>query len=172
MEFENRNDITVKDYLKMSQKKTGSLFELCFEIPSLISEKYSNYVNELKNLGRNLGVIFQIQDDVLELLLDDNQMGKGTLSDITRHKKTILNCIAYEKDSKAWHVFRKSISNLDNNKKKRAILEFFEKNSIKSEAINILNKHVSKCDKIVLNLPKEIQNGLNELIDYIVKRKR
>ena len=172
MEFENRNDITVKDYLKMSQKKTGSLFELCFEIPSLISEKDSNYVNELKNLGRNLGVIFQIQDDVLELLLDDNQMGKGTLSDITRHKKTILNCIAYEKDSKAWHVFRKSISNLDNNKKKRAILEFFEKNSIKFEAINILNKHVSKCDKIVLNLPKEIQKGLNELIDYIVKRKK
>ena len=73
---------------------------------------------------------------------------------------------------KTWHVFRKSISNLDNNKKKRAILEFFEKNSIKSEAINILNKHVSKCDKIVLNLPKEIQKGLNELIDYIVKRQK
>jgi geranylgeranyl pyrophosphate synthase len=172
MQFEDRNDITVKDYLKMSQKKTGSLFELCFEIPSLISENYSNYVDELKSLGRNLGVIFQIQDDILELVLDDVQMGKGTLSDITRHKKTILNCIAEEKASKAWQLFRKSISNLDNNKKKSAILEFFEKNNIKSEAMKILNEYVLRCDDIVLNLPKEIQKELNELIDYIVKRQK
>jgi geranylgeranyl pyrophosphate synthase len=156
----------------MSQKKTGSLFELCFEIPSLISENYSNYVDELKSLGRNLGVIFQIQDDILELVLDDVQMGKGTLSDITRHKKTILNCIAEEKASKAWQLFRKSISNLDNNKKKSAILEFFEKNNIKSEAMKILNEYVLRCDDIVLNLPKEIQKELNELIDYIVKRQK
>ena len=47
----------------MSSKKTGSLFELCFEIASLISDKYKENVNELKKLGRNLGVIFQIQDD-------------------------------------------------------------------------------------------------------------
>jgi geranylgeranyl pyrophosphate synthase len=148
------------------------LFELCFEIPSLISEKYNKYVDELKSLGRNLGVIFQIQDDILELVLDDIQMGKGTLSDVTRHKKTILNCIAHEQDSKTWQLFRKSISNLDNNKKKSAILEFFEKNNIKSLAIDILNKHLKKCDKIILNLPKEIQEGLSELVDYILKRQK
>ena len=172
MEFEDRDDVTLKDYLEMSQKKTGSLFELCFEIPSLISEKYYKYVDELKSLGRNLGVIFQIQDDILELVLNDAQMGKGTLSDVTRHKKTILNCIAHEQDSKAWQFFRKSISNLDNNKKKNAILEFFEKNNIKSQAMDILNKHLSKCDKIVLKLTKEIQKDLKELIDYIVKREK
>jgi geranylgeranyl pyrophosphate synthase len=172
MEFEDRDDVTLKDYLEMSQKKTGSLFELCFEIPSLISEKYYKYVDELKSLGRNLGVIFQIQDDILELVLDDIQMGKGTLSDVTRHKKTILNCIAHEQDSKTWQLFRKSISNLDNNKKKSAILEFFEKNNIKSLAIDILNKHLKKCDKIILNLPKEIQEGLSELVDYILKRQK
>jgi geranylgeranyl pyrophosphate synthase len=172
MEFEDRDDVTLKDYLEMSQKKTGSLFELCFEIPSLISENYYKYVDELKSLGRNLGVIFQIQDDILELVLDDIQMGKGTLSDVTRHKKTILNCIAHEQDSKTWQLFRKSISNLDNNKKKSAILEFFEKNNIKSQAIDILNKHLKKCDKIILNLPKEIQEGLSELVDYILKRQK
>ena len=170
MEFENSENIGLADYFKMSQKKTGSLFELCFEIPALISEKYENYVNDLKSLGRNLGVIFQIQDDVLELELDDTQMGKGTLSDITRNKKTILNCVAFEKDSKAWNIFRKSISNLDNKNKKSAILEYFDRNNIKSEAKKILDEHVSKCDAIVANLPNEIQKGLKELIDYIIKR--
>jgi hypothetical protein len=52
-------------------------------------------------------------------------MGKGTLSDVTRHKKTILNCIAHEQDSKTWQLFRKSISNLDNNKKKECNIRIF-----------------------------------------------
>jgi|TARA_B100001093_G_scaffold515104_1_gene590665 geranylgeranyl pyrophosphate synthase len=172
MEFENSKNITVNEYLKMSQKKTGSLFELCFEIPSLISEKYDNSVDKFKSLGRNLGVIFQIQDDILELTLDDSQMGKGTLSDIARDKKTILNCLAFEKDSKSWNAFRESISSLRGIKKKDAIAEYFEKNDIKTEAINLLDKYVLKCDEIVMNLPKEIQNDLKELIDYIINREK
>ena len=172
MEFEDSESITVQDYVKMSQKKTGSLFELCFEIPSLISDEYDNYVDELKNLGRNLGVIFQIQDDILELMSDDVHMGKGTFSDIARDKKTILNCIAFEKDSKAWNRFRKSIFDLDNDKKKRKILEYFERNNIKYEAKIILDEYISKCDEILINFPKDIQKGLEELIDYIIKREK
>ncbi len=172
MEFEDSESITVQDYVKMSQKKTGSLFELCFEIPSLISDEYDNYVDELKNLGRNLGVIFQIQDDILELMSDDVHMGKGTFSDISRDKKTILNCIAFEKDSKAWNRFRKSIFDLDNDKKKRKILEYFERNNIKYEAKIILDEYISKCDEILINFPKDIQKGLEELIDYIIKREK
>lgn len=172
MEFEGRENITVEDYLKMSQKKTGSLFELCFEIAALVSNEHENYVNELKMLGRNLGVIFQIQDDILELISDDIEMGKGTYSDVIRDKKTILNCIALEKDSKSWSRFRQSILDYDKDKKKSAVLEYFETNNIKSEAKQLLEKYISKCDEIIINLPKDIQEGLRELIYYIIKRKK
>jgi geranylgeranyl pyrophosphate synthase len=172
MEFEGRENITVEDYLKMSQKKTGSLFELCFEIAALVSNEHENYVNELKMLGRNLGVIFQIQDDILELISDDIEMGKGTYSDVIRDKKTILNCIALEKDSKSWSRFRQSILDYDKDKKKSAVLEYFETNNIKSEAKQLLEKYISKCDEIIINLPKDIQEGLKELIYYIIKRKK
>jgi geranylgeranyl pyrophosphate synthase len=172
MEFEGRENITVEDYLKMSQKKTGSLFELCFEIAALVSNEHENYVNELKMLGRNLGVIFQIQDDILELISDDIEMGKGTYSDLIRDKKTILNCIALEKDSKSWSRFRQSILDYDKDKKKSAVLEYFETNNIKSEAKQLLEKYISKCDEIIINLPKDIQEGLKELIYYIIKRKK
>ena len=172
MEFEGRENLTVEDYLKMSQKKTGSLFELCFEIAALVSKEHENYVNELKMLGRNLGVIFQIQDDILELISDDIEMGKGTYSDVIRDKKTILNCIALEKDSKSWSRFRQSILDYDKDKKKSAVLEYFETNNIKSEAKQLLEKYISKCDEIIINLPKDIQEGLKELIYYIIKRKK
>ena len=172
MEFEGRENITVEDYLKMSQKKTGSLFELCFEIAALVSKEHENYVNDLKMLGRNLGVIFQIQDDILELISDDIEMGKGTYSDVIRDKKTILNCIALEKDSKSWSRFRQSILDYDKDKKKSAVLEYFETNNIKSEAKQLLEKYISKCDEIIINLPNDIQEGLKELIYYIIKRKK
>ena len=45
-------------------------------------------------------MIFQIQDDILELETDTENMGKGTFSDIERNKKTILTCLAMEKNLK------------------------------------------------------------------------
>jgi len=50
MEFEKKDFVSVNDYLLMSAKKTGSLFELCFEIASLISDKYEKYLKNLKYL--------------------------------------------------------------------------------------------------------------------------
>ena len=77
MEFESR-EASVDEYLLMSAKKTGALFELCFEISSLISDDYLEFKSELKALGRNLGIIFQIQDDILEMSTSSENMGKST----------------------------------------------------------------------------------------------
>ena len=97
MEFESR-DATVDEYILMSGKKTGSLFELCFEIPCLISDDFLEFKFELKKLGRNLGIIFQMQDDILEMSTSSKNMGKGTNSDIERSKKTILSSMALDQD--------------------------------------------------------------------------
>ena len=64
MEFENSN-ATIDEYLLMSEKKTGSLFALCFEMPALINKDFSDYKSILRELGKNLGIIFQMQDDIL-----------------------------------------------------------------------------------------------------------
>ncbi|MGY8809178.1 MAG: polyprenyl synthetase family protein, partial [Fidelibacterota bacterium] len=102
MEFESR-DASVNEYILMSEKKTGSLFELCFEIPALISDDYIQFKSELKTFGRNLGVIFQIQDDILEMSTSSENMGKGTNSDIERNKKTILSSMALDLDRDGWN---------------------------------------------------------------------
>ena len=97
MEFESRN-ASIDEYFLMSEKKTGSLFELCFEIPSLMSDDYLQFRPQLKKIGRNLGVIFQMQDDILEMSTSSENMGKGTNSDIERSKKTILSSMALDQD--------------------------------------------------------------------------
>ena len=85
-DFEEKDFVSVNDYLLMSAKKTGSLFELCFEIATLVSDKYEDHVKDLKDLGRNLGIIFQIQDDILEIFSNTKSMGKSLGSDILSKK--------------------------------------------------------------------------------------
>ena len=172
MEFENKNFVSVSDYLLMSSKKTGSLFELCFEIPSLISKKYEEYVKDLKKLGRNLGVIFQIQDDILELISDNDNMGKSTFSDIKRNKKTILTCLAMEKNSEKWNKLLESTNSQNAIEKKKLIHHFFIENGLKEESDKLLNHYIDKCNDTMTILPEEIQGGLNELINYIIKRNK
>ena len=172
MEFENKDFVSVPDYLLMSLKKTGSLFELCFEIASLISDKYEKNVNELKKLGRNLGVIFQIQDDILELETDSENMGKGAFSDIERNKKTILTCFAMEKNLSEWKKLIESTNNENISSKKKSIYNFFIENNLKEESDKLLADYISQCNDIINELPDEIQGGLNELISYIIKRNK
>ena len=172
MEFESSDLVSVSDYLLMSSKKTGSLFELCFEIASLISDKYEENVNELKKLGRNLGVIFQIQDDILELETNDENMGKGTFSDIERNKKTILSCLAMEKNLNDWNKLIQSTDHENVSSKKESIYNFFIEHNLRQEADKILEDCISKCNDIINELPEEIQGGLNELISYIIKRNK
>ena len=170
MEFEKKDFVSVNDYLLMSAKKTGSLFELCFEIASLISDKYEKYLKNLKDLGRNLGIIFQIQDDILELTANNDVLGKSTFSDIERNKKTILTCLAMEKNLNDWNKLIESINKKNNIEKKELMNDFFDKKNLREESNNLLTEYINKCNEIISQLPEEIQGGLNELIGYIIKR--
>ena len=170
MEFEKKDFVSVNDYLLMSAKKTGSLFELCFEISSLISDKYEKYLKNLKDLGRNLGIIFQIQDDILELTTNNDVLGKSTFSDIERNKKTILTCLAMEKNLNDWKKLIETINKKNNIEKKELMNDFFDKKNLREESNNLLSEYINKCNEIISQLPKEIQGGLNELIGYIIKR--
>ena len=170
MEFEKKDFVSVNDYLLMSAKKTGSLFELCFEIASLISDKYEKYLKNLKDLGRNLGIIFQIQDDILELTTNNDVLGKSTFSDIERNKKTILTCLAMEKNLNDWNKLIETINKKNNIEKKELMNDFFTKKNLREESNNLLSEYINKCNEIISKLPQEIQGGLNELISYIIKR--
>jgi geranylgeranyl pyrophosphate synthase len=170
MEFEKKDFVSVNDYLLMSAKKTGSLFELCFEIASLISDKYEKYLKNLKDLGRNLGIIFQIQDDILELTANNDVLGKSTFSDIERNKKTILTCLAMEKNLNDWNKLIETINKKNNIEKKELMNDFFDIKNLREESNNLLTEYINKCNEIISQLPEEIQGGLNELIGYIIKR--
>ena len=171
MEFESRN-ASVDEYILMSEKKTGSLFELCFEIPSLISDNYSQFKPQLKKLGRNLGVIFQMQDDILEMSTSTENMGKGTNSDIERSKKTILSSMALDQDKDAWNKLQGEIKNRSIAEKKSFLKEYYKNSGIIEKSQELLLNFENKCKDIIKSFPIEVQDNMMSLLNMILKREK
>ena len=171
MEFESR-DASVDEYILMSEKKTGSLFELCFEIPSLISDDYLQCRPQLKKLGRNLGVIFQMQDDILEMSTSSENMGKGTNSDVERSKKTILSSMALNQDKDAWNKLQEKIKNCSIVEKKQSLKEYYKNSSIIQKSQELLLNFENECKDIIKSFPIEVQDNMILLLNMISKREK
>lgn len=89
-EFESKTDVTPVEYFEMIQKKTAALLALCCELGAHIGGADAGTISSLREFGLNLGMAFQIQDDLLDIISEEKQLGKTWGSDIKRKKKTLL----------------------------------------------------------------------------------
>lgn len=90
MEFENRSDVTIDEYVEMIRLKTGALLGACAEIGGVLSGVDEKRAGKLREYGENLGIAFQIEDDWLDTFGDPNTFGKPIGGDINNNKKTFL----------------------------------------------------------------------------------
>ena len=94
--FENKN-ISKKNIINMQKKKTGELFGFCCESIGIIKGANSMKRKKLKELGINIGLLFQTIDDLIDYRGDSAIVGKPTKSDMKKGKATLLNLLGYEK---------------------------------------------------------------------------
>jgi len=90
LDFENRNDVKIPEYMEMVRLKTGSLFKACSYIGGLVGNANYEQLRSLEDYGENLGIAFQIVDDILGLFADQGKLGKPVGSDLQAGKKTYL----------------------------------------------------------------------------------
>ena len=100
IEFENKKNISIKEYVNMVDKKTGYMIGFCSHSGGIISDLKSESQQILKKYGQLLGRAFQIQDDLLEVVSSEKNMGKSLQSDFVLNKKTFLTVKARAIDSK------------------------------------------------------------------------
>ncbi|WP_248724312.1 polyprenyl synthetase family protein [Seonamhaeicola sp. ML3] len=96
VDFENRNDVTIPEYLKMIEYKTSVLVAAAMKMGAIIagaSEQDQDYIYEF---GRHLGIAFQLQDDYLDAFGNPETFGKQVGGDIIENKKTYLYLKALE----------------------------------------------------------------------------
>ena len=96
MDFEHRNDVTLPEYLRMIEEKTAALIGAGLSLGAVIGGADQEAQFHIDAFGRNIGIAFQIQDDLLDTFGDPGQFGKKTGGDIARNKKTFLVLKAME----------------------------------------------------------------------------
>lgn len=111
-EFEDRDDVTHDEYLMMIGMKTSRLLEACAVIGVIIADGSKDDIETLKNYAENIGLAFQIQDDLLDITADEKKFGKMIGGDIKAGKKTYLLIKALEeaKNDKDVKLLHKVIS--------------------------------------------------------------
>ncbi len=90
MNFETRDNVTVDEYLEMIKLKTSVLLAASLKIGALIGGASKADANTIYDLGLNVGLAFQLQDDLLDVYGDVDVFGKKNGGDITSNKKTFL----------------------------------------------------------------------------------
>lgn len=96
-DFENRKNVTIDEYLLMIQKKTAALAEMCCSIGGQLAGGDKKHIKKLESYGRNLGMAFQLQDDLLDITADQTKFGKIIGGDLVEGKKTYLFLKALER---------------------------------------------------------------------------
>ena len=96
MEFENREDVSIADYIYMITNKTAVLLGCSLQIGALIGGASEQHAQSLYNFGLNAGIAFQLQDDILDVFGESQKVGKQKGGDIIANKKTFLLLKAME----------------------------------------------------------------------------
>ena len=96
MDFERQDAVAIPDYLKMIELKTSVLIAGALKMGALLGGSSPEDAGWLYEFGRNMGIAFQLQDDILDAFGDPEKVGKKGGGDIAQNKKTYLYLKAVE----------------------------------------------------------------------------
>jgi len=92
-----KKKINFKKIINMQRKKTGKLFEFCCLAPAIIAKKSIKTQKEMSMVGAELGLLFQIADDLLDIKGNKKNTGKPVKKDKKKGKSTLIKLFGYEK---------------------------------------------------------------------------
>lgn len=155
-DFETIKEVSTRDYLNMVEKKTGSLMSISTKIGSILGNGTGEQVKKLTSYGNRVGIAFQIQDDLLDIVAEEKALGKDLGSDLSQGKKTypflLLMDRASNRDKTAINkILRQRAVSADD-------LHYAKNLLIKYNIINDIEKEVHKrlltADNIIRELPQ------------------
>tara|TARA_B100000029_G_scaffold505492_1_gene586286 strand:- start:3975 stop:4847 length:873 start_codon:yes stop_codon:yes gene_type:complete len=99
LSYEKRK-INISKIVSMQKKKTGKLFQFCCLAPAIISGKNKKTINEMSKIGEELGLLFQIADDLLDVRGIKKNVGKPVKKDQKKGKSTLIKLLGYKETLK------------------------------------------------------------------------
>lgn len=152
IDFEKAAIVSQEEYLRMIELKTAVLIAASFKIGAIIGGAEDKDSDLLYECGRNLGLAFQIQDDLLDIYGDMRLFGKTSGGDIVANKKTFLLVKALEIANGVQHKqLKKLIStmNTDPEVKVKKVVELYDQLNIKTITENLANGYIERARNLL-----------------------
>lgn len=175
IEFASRVDVSIPEYMVMVEKKTAQLYMIAAKGGALIGKGSKKQVDSMAEYGRLFGLMFQIKDDLLNILQDQTELGKQKIgSDILNGKRTLMFVHSFSNASKEDKTKMMSIIGNEDATQRDIlkVIDFFKETGSINYAQNVLIELSRKANSCLYVLKEsESKDLLKKLIEYSVTRK-
>jgi geranylgeranyl diphosphate synthase type I len=156
LSFERREDISVFMYLDMISRKTAALMSCATEMGALLGTRDTTTIKSLCDFGYEIGIAFQVRDDLLGVWASTAELGKTSAGDIYRRKRSlpILHALehASAEDQQTLHQIYKQEASLSEHEV-ASVLAIFERTSTRAYCLTFLNQQCARARQALNNVP-------------------
>jgi geranylgeranyl diphosphate synthase type II len=175
MEFEEQNNTSVDDYMKMIRLKTAVLIACSLKMGAIIANASDNDANLLYEFGINIGLAFQLQDDWLDVYGDPKVFGKKIGGDIRSNKKTflLLKSLELSNEQNRQELLKWiTSSNADNDIKVAEVTRIFNDTGVDRKAKELMLEYHKKAINCLnkLEIPESKKEALLNIADKVINR--
>jgi len=177
MSFETRNDVTEAEYIEMIRLKTSVLLACAVKIGAILADAPEDDISNLYKFGEQLGLAFQLQDDLLDVYGDPAVFGKAIGGDITSNKKTymLINAVNRADDEQRRELTRWiTATDFDREEKVKAVTALYDQIGIRQLCEQKINYYFDECRKYLakVGVSDDRKQMLLDYTDEMMKRRK
>ncbi|UCE97689.1 MAG: polyprenyl synthetase family protein [Dehalococcoidia bacterium] len=164
---------TFDDYIERIAGKTAALFAMATESGAVLSQAPEKAIERLKEFGYNLGIAFQIVDDILDFVSTEGEMGKPVGSDLIQGTITLPSLLLLKRYPESNPVKRLFDQESDKQRYVEQAIEMICNSDIIDECYRVASAYkIKACDNLDLLSDSPSRKALFALADYVVQRNR
>lgn len=169
---ENKKIPTEKEYVKMIEKKTAVLFEVSCAMGAICAKRKQKDVKNLSAFGRNLGIAFQITDDLIGIIGDSKITKKPVGNDIREGKKSLPIILAIKKarDQNRAKIMRVFGNSGASKQQINLAVNVIRSLGVEKEVRDIALKYAQRAEKSISSYTGSAKNEIAGLLNFVTKR--
>ena len=175
IEFEKEKDLKFSDYIQMIKYKTAVLLGSSLKMGGIVNNASETDLELLYDIGLNLGLAFQIQDDYLDLFGDEKLIGKKIGGDVIKRKKTVMYHVYKDISSSEDSRFLDQIyddNKLEDLTKVEKITSLYKDKEVNIKTRKLSQEYSSKAISLIekLNIKNDNKTGLIDICNKLLSR--
>jgi geranylgeranyl diphosphate synthase type II len=177
MDFEHRNDVTEEEYIEMIRLKTSVLLACAVKMGALLADAPAEDTRLLYLFGEQLGLAFQLQDDLLDVYGDPAVFGKAIGGDITSNKKTymLINAINRSQGLQRQELMQWiTATTFNRDEKVKAVTRIYDELGIRQLCEEKINHFFCECRKYLsqVSVSEARKQQLLDYTDEMMRRRK